>query len=146
MIIDDDDDYRWWWLQMMLMIIDDDDDYRWWWLYMVMIIWVNFPRTGKMGKMWHLYFFWSSAVTKRFDFFFNFSQLHSKNVFVWLLANLEPKLELNILTWEELLLSQTDDDNILIRPDNWLALSIAQILHNFIVMTGQIFRVQYITQ
>ena len=32
-------------------------------------IWVNFPRTGKMVKMWHFfYFFWSSAVTKRFDF------------------------------------------------------------------------------
>ena len=36
------------------------------------LIWVNFPRTGKMVKMWH--FFCSSAVTKRFDLF-NFSQL-----------------------------------------------------------------------
>ena len=37
-------------------------------------IWVNFPRTGKMVKMWHLFIFWSSAATKQFDFL-NFSQL-----------------------------------------------------------------------
>ena len=46
-----------------------------------------------------LLFFWSSAVTKRFDVF-NFSQLktfcqlHSKNVSVLVLAHLEPELEL----------------------------------------------------
>ena len=38
-------------------------------------IWVNFPKTGKMVKMWNFfYFFWSSAVTKLFDVF-DFSQL-----------------------------------------------------------------------
>ena len=51
--------------------------------------------------MWHFFIFWSSAVTKRFDFF-DFSELllkrfclgHSKNVFVLVLAHLEPELEL----------------------------------------------------
>ena len=42
-------------------------------------IWVNFLRTGKMVKMW--LFFWTSAVTKRFDFF-NFSQLFWRD-FAW---------------------------------------------------------------
>ena len=32
-------------------------------------IWVNLYRTGKMVKMWIFSFFWSSAVTKRFDRF-----------------------------------------------------------------------------
>ena len=41
-------------------------------------IWVNFPRTGKMVEIWHFSIFWSSAVTKRFDFF-NFSQLFWRN-------------------------------------------------------------------
>ena len=37
-------------------------------------IWVRFPRTGKMVEMWHLFlFFWSSSVTKQFDFFQLFS-------------------------------------------------------------------------
>ena len=36
-------------------------------------IWVIFPRTGKMRKMCHI-FFWSFTLTKRFDFF-KFSQL-----------------------------------------------------------------------
>ena len=43
-----------------------------------------------------LFIFWSSAVTKRFDFF-DFSQLFwrdYKNVFVLVLAHLEPELEL----------------------------------------------------
>ena len=54
-----------------------------------------------MVKMWHFHIFWSSAVTKRFDFFQLFSAvlkrfcpLHSKNVFVLVLAHLEPELEL----------------------------------------------------
>ena len=37
-------------------------------------IWVNFPRTGKMVKMWHFFIFCGFAVTKRFDLF-NCSQL-----------------------------------------------------------------------
>ena len=37
-------------------------------------IWINFPRTRKMVKMWHFKIFWTSALTKRFDFF-NFSQM-----------------------------------------------------------------------
>ena len=46
------------------------------------------------------FIFWSSAVTKRFDFQLfstvlkRFCPLHSKNVFVLVLANLEPELEL----------------------------------------------------
>ena len=51
-----------------------------------------------MVKMWHFLFF-SSAVTKWFDFLFStvqkrFCPLHSKNVFVLVQADLEPKLEL----------------------------------------------------
>ena len=66
-----------------------------------MHIWVKFPGTGKMVKMWHFFtFFWSSAVTKRFDFstFLNCSvEIFSgafKNVFVLALAHLEPELQL----------------------------------------------------
>ena len=55
-----------------------------------------------MVKMWHFfYFFLSSTVTKRFDFCQLFSTLlkrfcplDSKNVFVLVLAHLEPKLDL----------------------------------------------------
>ena len=67
---------------------------------MEVYIWVNFPRTGKMVEIWHFSIFWSSAVTKRFDFF-NFSTvlkrfcpLLSKNVFVSVLAHLKPEIEL----------------------------------------------------
>ena len=56
-------------------------------------LWVKFPRTGKMVKIWHFEFFWSSTVTKQFDFFIFFSTvlerfypLQSKNVFVLVLA------------------------------------------------------------
>ena len=35
---------------------------------------VRFSRTGKMVKMWQLSLFWSSSLTKRFNFF-NFSHL-----------------------------------------------------------------------
>ena len=55
-------------------------------------IWVVFPRTGKMSKICH-FFFWSFTVTKRFDFFLVFSTvlkklcpLESKNTFVLVLA------------------------------------------------------------
>ena len=49
------------------------------------IIRVKFPRTGKMVKMWHFfYIFWSSAVTKQFDFF-NFFQLFWINFARWIL-------------------------------------------------------------
>ena len=52
-------------------------------------------------------FFWSSAVTKQFDFF-NFPQLfwrdfHSKDDFVLALAHLEPELEL-FEVWEIMVL------------------------------------------
>ena len=54
---------------------------------------------GQNVAFFHL--FWSSAVTKRFDFFQLFSTAlmrfclgHSKNVFVLILAHLEPELEL----------------------------------------------------
>ena len=64
-------------------------------------IWVNFPRAGKMVKMWHLSIFWSSAVTRRFDFFQLFSTdlkkfcpLDSRYVFVLVLAHLESELVL----------------------------------------------------
>ena len=64
-------------------------------------IWVNFPRTGKMVKMWHFFVFFSSPVTKLFDFFNFFSTvlkrfcpLDSKNVVVLVPAHLEPELEL----------------------------------------------------
>ena len=55
-----------------------------------------------MVKIWHFFIFLSSAVTKRFDFF-NFSTStdlkrfcpgDSKNVFVLVLAHLEPELGL----------------------------------------------------
>ena len=54
----------------------------------------QFPQDGENGP--NVAFFWSSAVTERFDFF-NFSQLFgidSKNVFVLVLAHLEHELEL----------------------------------------------------
>ena len=54
------------------------------------------PGRGKWSKCGIFNFFWSYAVTKRFDFF-NFSQLfplHSKNVFVLVLTHLESELEL----------------------------------------------------
>ena len=74
-------------------------------------IWVNFSRSGKMVAMWHfLFFFWSSALTKWFDFFQLFSTAlmrfclgHSKNVFVLILAHLEPELEL-FEVWEIMVL------------------------------------------
>ena len=60
---------------------------------------VNFPRRGKWSKCGIFIFFWSFAVTKRFDFFKlfltvlkRFCPLYSKNVFV--LALLETELEL----------------------------------------------------
>ena len=38
------------------------------------------PQDGENGKMWHFFlFFWSSAVTTRFDFFY-FSQLYWRNL------------------------------------------------------------------
>ena len=53
-----------------------------------------------MVEIWHFSIFWSSTVTKRFDFF-NFSTvlkrfcpLDSKTVFVLVLAHLKPVLEL----------------------------------------------------
>ena len=56
------------------------------------------PQDGEDGQ--NVAFFWSSAVTKRFDFL-NFSTVlkrfwpgHSKNVIVLVLAHLEPQLEL----------------------------------------------------
>ena len=57
-----------------------------------------YPGRGKWSKCGIFSFFWSSAVTKGFDSF-NFSlkrfcPWHSKNVFVLVLAHLEPKLEL----------------------------------------------------
>ena len=61
----------------------------------------QFPQDGGNGQ--NVAFFSSSAVTKWFDFF-NFSQLStvlkrfcpldSKNVFVLVLAHIEPELEL----------------------------------------------------
>ena len=65
------------------------------------LIWANFPRTGKMVKMWHFFillklycdqtvwfFQLFSAVLKRF------CPLDSKNVFVLVLAHSEPELQL----------------------------------------------------
>ena len=66
----------------------------------------QFLQDGENGQ--NVAFFWSSAVTKQFDFF-NFSQLFlfcpldSKNVFVLALAHLEPELEL-IEVWKIMLL------------------------------------------
>ena len=71
----------------------------------------QFRQDGENGQNVALfYFFWSSAVTKRFDFF-NFSQLFwrgfthciLKNVFVLALAHLEPELEL-FEVWEIMVL------------------------------------------
>ena len=56
-----------------------------------------------MVEIWHFSIFWSSAVTKRFDFFKfstvlkRFCLLHSKNVFVLVLAHLETELELFVV-------------------------------------------------
>ena len=49
-----------------------------------------------MVKMWRVLNLLSSTVTKTFDFFQLFSTvlLHSKHVFVLVLAHLEPELEL----------------------------------------------------
>ena len=58
-------------------------------------IWFNFPRTWKMVKMWLFLFFWSSAVTKLFDF--NRGILKMFSFFV--LAHMEPELEL-FKVWE----------------------------------------------
>ena len=58
-------------------------------------IWVIFPRTGKVVKMWIFFIFWSSAVTKWFDFLNCSEEIllgGSKNVVVWVLAHLEPEL------------------------------------------------------
>ena len=63
----------------------------------------QFPQDGENGQNVAFFiFFWSSAVTKRFDFF-NFSQLFwkdfdrgiLKNVLVLVLAHLEHELELD---------------------------------------------------
>ena len=62
----------------------------------------QFPQDGENSQnVAFLNFFWSSAVTKRFDFFQLFSTvlerfcpLHSKNVFVLVLTHLESELEL----------------------------------------------------
>ena len=54
------------------------------------LIWVRFPSTGKMVKMC---VFLSSTVTKRFNFstgLKRFCPLDSKNVFVLVLAHLDP--------------------------------------------------------
>ena len=64
-----------------------------------------------MVKMWHYLFFWSSTVTKQFVFFLQlfstvlkrFCPWHSKNVFVLVLAQLEPELELFVV-WDIMVL------------------------------------------
>ena len=58
----------------------------------------HFPQDGESGQNVDFFIFWSSAVTKWFDFltFLNCSEEillgGSKNVFVWVLAHLEPEL------------------------------------------------------
>ena len=48
-------------------------------IYAYMHIWVNFPRTGKMVKLWHfLIFFLELCCDQTVWFFFNFSQLFWK--------------------------------------------------------------------
>ena len=62
----------------------------------------QFPQDGENGQNVAVsIYFWSSAVIKLLDFFQLFSTilkrfcpLHSKSVFVLVLAHLEPKLEL----------------------------------------------------
>ena len=58
-----------------------------------------------MVKMW--LFFWTSTVTKRLDFFSSvpkrFCPRHSNNVFVLVLAHLEPELKL-FEVWEMIVL------------------------------------------
>ena len=63
-------------------------------------IWVNFPRTGKMVKLWHFSFFLELCCDQTVWFFQLFSAvlkrfcpLDSKNVFVLVLAHSEPELE-----------------------------------------------------
>ena len=69
----------------------------------------QFLQDGENGQ--NVAFFWSSAVTKQFDFF-NFSQLFlfcpldSKNVFVLVLTHLEPELEL-FEVWEIMVLQSS---------------------------------------
>ena len=64
-------------------------------------IWVNFPRTGKMVKMWHFLIFSDLCCDQTVWFFQLFSAalrrfcpLFSKNVFVSVLAYLKPEIEL----------------------------------------------------
>ena len=57
------------------------------------------PQDGGNGQNVVFFIFWSSAVTKHFLQLFltvlkRFCPLHSKNVFVLVLAHLEPELEL----------------------------------------------------
>ena len=71
----------------------------------------QFPQVGENGRNVAFFIlFWSSTLTKRFDFFQLFSTAlmrfclgHSKNVFVLILAHLEPELEL-FEVWEILVL------------------------------------------
>ena len=61
------------------------------------------PQDGENGQnVAFLFIFWSSTVTKRFDFFQlfltvleRFCPLDSKDVFVLVLAHIEPELELS---------------------------------------------------
>ena len=69
----------------------------------------QFPQDGENGQNMAFFIFWSSAVTKQ-SFFQLFSTdlkrfcpRHSKNVFVLVLAHLEPELEM-FEVWEIMVL------------------------------------------
>ena len=61
----------------------------------------QFPQDGEKGQNVAFFICWSSAVTKWFDFFQLFSTVlkrfcpvHSKDVFILVLAHIEPELEM----------------------------------------------------